>query len=265
MRVFSLLLLLLFGTCAPSHGGTVYCTNCSDKFMQAIEKATSLEQLKTLVKEYDEAIQQTAAQLQMVQQNIEQYTNMVQNTVALPKEMIRKISAEMSKFGKITGALSTMRNDVVGLGNVFDELYSAQSELKDLARMPRNMLQGGMTTYHTSWDNWSRRVDDSTKATFQLSGKQLKDLEESGELETYINELLSTPDGQQKALMAGNQLAALQIQEARQLRELLATKIQSDLASQAKTEKESQIERERHRQMIKNFATIDTQPYPDPF
>ena len=111
--------------------GTVYCTNCSDKFMQAIEKATSLEQLKTLVKEYDEAIQQTAAQLQMVQQNIEQYTNMVQNTVALPKEMIRKISAEMSKFGKITGALSTMRNDVVGLGNVFDELYSAQSELKD--------------------------------------------------------------------------------------------------------------------------------------
>lgn len=244
--------------------GTVYCTNCSDKFMQAIEKATSLEQLKTLVKEYDEAIQQTAAQLQMVQQNIEQYTNMVQNTVALPKEMIRK-SAEMSKFGKITGALSTMRNDVVGLGNVFDELYSAQSELKDLARMPRNMLQGGMTTYHTSWDNWSRRVDDSTKATFQLSGKQLKDLEESGELETYINELLSTPDGQQKALMAGNQLAALQIQEARQLRELLATKIQSDLASQDKAEKESQMGQELHRHMLEGFGKIGTTSRPDPF
>lgn len=245
--------------------GTVYCTNCSDKFMQAIEKATSLEQLKTLVKEYDEAIQQTAAQLQMVQQNIEQYTNMVQNTVALPKEMIRKISAEMSKFGKITGALSTMRNDVLGLGNVFDELYSAQSELKDLARMPRNMLQGGMTTYHTSWDNWSRRVDDSTKATFQLSGKQLKDLEESGELETYINELLSTPDGQQKALMAGNQLAALQIQEARQLRELLATKIQSDLASQDKAEKESQMGQELHRHMLEGFGKIGTTSRPDPF
>ena len=171
----------------------------------------------------------------------------------------------MSKFGKITGALSTMRNDVVGLGNVFDELYSAQSELKDLARMPRNMLQGGMTTYHTSWDNWSRRVDDSTKATFQLSGKQLKDLEESGELETYINELLSTPDGQQKALMAGNQLAALQIQEARQLRELLATRIQSDLASQDKAEKESQMGQELHRHMLEGFGKIGTTSRPDPF
>ena len=256
MRVFSLLLLLLFGTCAPSHGGTVYCTNCSDRFMQAVEKATSLEQLKTLVKEYDEAIRQTAAQLQMAQQNIEQ------NTVALPKEVIRKIASEMSKFGQITGALTTMRNDVVGLGKVFDELYSAQSELKDLARMPRNMLQGGMTTYHTSWDNWSRRVDDSTKATFQLSGKQLKDLEESGELETYINELLSTPDGQQKALMAGNQLAALQIQEARQL---LATKIQSDLASQDKAEKESQMGQELHRYMLEGFGKIGTTSRPDPF
>ena len=106
----ALIIIVLLMIPMQAMPGTVYCTNCSDKFMQAIEKATSLEQLKTLVKEYDEAIQQTAAQLQMVQQNIEQYTNMIQNTVALPKEMIRKIAAEMSKFGKITGALSTMRN-----------------------------------------------------------------------------------------------------------------------------------------------------------
>ena len=263
MRVFSLLLLLLFGTCAPSHGGTVYCTNCSDRFMQAVEKATSLEQLKTLVKEYDEAIRQTAAQLQMVQQNIEQYTNMVQNTVALPKEMIRKIASEMSKFGQITGALTTMRNDVVGLGKVFDELYSARSEFKELAGLPKEMLSQGMTRYHTSWDNWSRRVDDSTRATFQLSGKQLKDLEEAGELESYINDLLSTPDGQQKALMAGNQLAALQIQEARQLRELLATKIQSDLAGQVKREKEGQYSEELIRS-ITNFENLNLKPIDDP-
>ena len=233
MRVFSLLLLLLFGTCAPSYGGTVYCTNCSDRFMQAVEKATSLEQLKTLVKEYDEAIRQTAAQLQMVQQNIEQYTNMVQNTVALPKEVIRKIASEMSKFGQITGALTTMRNDVVGLGKVFDELYSARSEFKELAGLPKEMLSQGMTRYHTSWDNWSRRVDDSTRATFQLSGKQLKDLEEAGEL------------------------------ESRQLRELLATKIQSDLAGQVKREKEGQFSEEMSRALL-NSEGLNLKPIDDP-
>ena len=250
---------------ASVFGKAVYCTNCSDRVTQAIEKATSLEQLKTLMKEYDEAIRQTAAQLQMVQQNIEQYTNMVQNTVQLPANIIRKISNELSRVGKITSALNTIRNDVMGLKNVFDGLYQTQAELKNLANMPRSMLSQGGMTYRSSWDSWSQRVDESTRATFQLSGQQLKELEASGELEAYMNELLSTPDGQQKALMAGNQLAALHIQEARQLRELIATKVQSDLASQEKAEKESQMGQELHRQMIKKLDRLDTKSHPDPF
>ena len=265
MKIFLCFLAFVLLAVNSSAAYTVYCTNCSDRVTQAIEKATSLEQLKTLLKEYDEAIQQTAAQLQMVQQNIEQYTNMVQNTVMLPAHLISKVSGELSKVGQITGTLNTLRNDVAGLGNVFDGLYQTQDEFKKLAGLPKDMLSQGGATYRTNWDSWSRRVDESTRATFQLSGSQLKDLEESGELEAYMNELLSTPDGQQKALMAGNQLTALQIQEARQLRELIATKVQSDLAGQVKAEKESQMEQELHRQLIDGFGKLDTKSYPDPF
>ncbi len=259
------LVLALFCLAAEASAKTVYCTNCSTKMTQAVEKATSVEQLRTLLKEYDESIQQTAAQLQMVQQNIDQYANMVQNTAALPASVIQRIAYELSRFGKITNALNTIRNDVAGLGRIFDALYQTQDELKDLASLPRNLLAEGGMSYRTSWDNWSRRVDDSTRATFQLSGQQLQELEESGELESYINELLSSPDGQQKALMAGNQLAALQIQEARQLRELIATKVQSDLASQEKREKEGQMGQELHRHMIDGFEKIGTTSRSDPF
>lgn len=261
--IIALITCVLFA--APVQAKTVYCTNCSDKATQAVEKATSLDQLKTLLKEYDEMITQTSAQLQMVQQNIDRYANMVKNTVALPANLIRKISGELGKVARITSALNTMRNDVAGLGNIYDELYTAQAELKNLANLPKAMLGEGSMTYRTSWDSWSRRVDESTRATFQLSGSQLQDLENSGELESYINELLAEPDGQQKAIMAGNQLAALQIQEARQLRELIATKVQSDLASQAKAEKEGQIGQEIHRQMLNGFEKIDKKSYSDPF
>ena len=47
-----------------------------------------------------------------------------------------------------------------------------------------------------------------------------------------------------QAAQAGNQLAAIQIQEARQLRELMATSSQSALAAQMKAEKESQADKE---------------------
>lgn len=249
----------------PAHAETVYCWNCSDKVTQALDRITNLEQLQMLLKEYDEAIQQTAAQLEMVQQNIQQYANMVQNTVRLPRELIGKISAKLSEAGRITAALNSMRADIQGLARIHEELYGTRDDLKKLANLPRNLLTQGASAYHTSWDTWSDRVDQATQAAFQLSGHQLRQLEESGELEGYVNSLLDTPEGQQQALMAANQLAALQIQEARQLRELIATKVQSDLASQTKREKEGQIAEEIKRTMTKDLDMLDTSPHPDPF
>lgn len=262
--VFALLVCCV-APAAPVCADVVYCTNCSNKTIQALERITNLEQLRTLIKGYDEAIQQTAAQLEMVQQNIEQYANMVQNTVRLPRELIGQISSKLTEAGRITAALNSMRADIQGLARIHEELYGTRDDLKELANLPRDMLTQGVSAYHTSWDTWSERVDQATQATFQLSGHQLKQLSESGELEGYVNSLLDTPEGQQQALMAANQLAALQIQEARQLRELIATKVQSDLASQTKREKEDQMGEELHRQMLGGGTEIDKKSYPDPF
>lgn len=52
-----------------------------------------------------------------------------------------------------------------------------------------------------------------------------------------VQNTIQLPNRQMKALLAGNQLAALQVQEGRKFRELMVTKVQSDLASQMKTEK----------------------------
>ena len=65
--------------------------------------------------------------------------------------------------------------------------------------------------------------------------------------------------------MAGNQLSALQVQEARQLRELMATQVQSDLASQMKTEKESQMAQEAWRDTLKTNKIGKASAKPDPF
>lgn len=247
----------------PAHAWTVYCTNCSEMATQWLQKAISSEKLAELKAAYQQYVQQTLQQIQILQSNIQQYTNMVKNTVQLPANLIKEVSGELKKLAQITGAINTMRNDIMGMGKVFDELYRAQDELKDLANLPKELMGEGGQQYNAMWDNWSKRVDESTKATFQLTAQQLKDLEDSGQLENYIDRLLSTPDGQQKAIMAGNQLAALHIQEARQLRELIATKFQSDLSSQEKAEKERQMDEELNRKMLDGFK--EAQPHPDPF
>lgn len=109
------------------------------------------------------------------------------------------------------------------------------------------------------------RIDEATKATFQLSGSQLRDLEESGKMEDYINDLVNNADGRNEMLQAGNQLAKLQYSEARQLRELVATTIQSNLATQVRDEKERQIEEEMKRIIHSTYEDPVLNEYPDLF
>lgn len=245
---------------------TVYCTNCSNQMTQALERVTNVSQLNKLIDQYAEAAQQTQQQIRMVQQNIEQYQNMLQNTAQLPAHLVNQLNGSLLRLASLTRELKTQRGDVVGLGQVFMNLFPDQSEFADLAGTGPQGVNAANARYREKWDSWSESVDQASQATFQLSGKQLEDLQgNASDMQAYIDQLLATPDGQMRAIQAGNQLASIQIQEARQLRELMATTAQSSLAAQMKAEKEGQMEQELWRDMTKTDKLGGLTSKPDPF
>ena len=69
-------------------------------------------------------------------------------------------------------------------------------------------------------------------------------MEESEEFDSYIENLLSKPEGHMQAMEAGKALAALQIQEIREQRELVATQAQHQIMQEMKREKEDEYEQE---------------------
>ncbi len=262
--LFSMLFLLTFA--APANALTFVCANCSTNLVQMLDRITSMEQLQNLIAQYQEDVQQTAAQLRMVQQNIEQYANMVQNTVSLPQNIISEVQGNLTQLATLSSRLKTVRGDSVSLAAVFANLFPEQSFLADIAGAGPEAMQQATQDYEASWNKWSRKVDEATEATFQLSGMQLQELQQdSGKMQKYVNGLLSTPEGQMQALQAANQLTALQLQEARQLRELLATQTQSGIAADMKAEKESQTRQEVWRNMTKVDKLGNLQSKRDPF
>ena len=266
MRKLILAMALIVMCAAPAHAASVFCKNCSTNLVQLLDRITNMEQLQNIVAQYKEDIKQTAAQLRMVQQNIEQYANMVQNTISLPQNVISEIQSNLTQLASLSSRLKTARGDAVALGNIFSNLFPDQSFLAGLAGAEPEAMRKATQDYEAAWDGWSKKVDEATQATFQLSGMQLDDLQKNpAKMQSYLNELLSTPEGQMQALQAGNQLTALQIQEARQLRELLATQVQSDIAASMKAEKESQTREELWRGMTKTDKLENLQPKADPF
>ena len=251
---------------SPAQAFVVTCTNCSNMLVQALDRITNMEELSTLMSDYQESITQTAQQIRMVQQNIEQYANMVQNTMQLPANLVNELKGNLTRIANLSNNLKTLRGDIVGLGQIFTSLFPEQALFGELAGASPAQVEAANARYQQEWDKWSETVDQASQATFQLSGSQLEELRQNaGQFDQYLDGLLSTPDGQQKAIMAGNQLSALQVQEARQLRELMATQVQSSLSSQMKAEKESQMSQEAWRDTLKTNKIGKTQAKPDPF
>ena len=146
-------------------------------------------------------------------------------------ELAKKLSEEESgyqamsqDFGEICPRLELLKNITSGAG------------VKDVKEV---------------WDKWSTEVDRAAQATFQLTGSQLKDLGENSEaLDRHINDLLSTPEGQMQAIQSGNSLAAIQVDELRQLRALMATNIQAATQAMMKDEKREQLSVEQREYLL---------------
>lgn len=194
---------------------TVYCSNCSERFTQALDRVTNVEQLRQLAKDYEQSIQQTAHQIALVQNNIEQYANMVQNTVSLPQNLLTQAKQDLNRLASLTTSLNTQRGDLAAMSEIFGVIYPGFMALGDLFADPATSLTG-------LWDEWTKATDTAAEALFQFTGSQLNELaNDSNALNNHIDSLLALPEGQMQALQAGNNLAALQIEEMRQLHELV--------------------------------------------
>lgn len=225
---------------SPVQAVVMTCTNCSTEWTAAMDQITNLEELKNTVLQYEEAIRQTLNQAQMIANQLNQYKTMVQNTINLPQNIINQTKGRLKELAQLTKSLKLQKGDYMAMGQVFDKIYPGLDIIKGLA--------GGDASKSISevWNEWSAEVDRAAQATFQVSGQQLDDLANDSEaLDNHIDSLLTTPEGQMQAIQSGNSLAAIQIDEMRKMRMLMATNIQMTTQMAMKEEKRGQLSKEQ--------------------
>ncbi|MDR1658974.1 MAG: hypothetical protein LBR94_01365 [Desulfovibrio sp.] len=83
----------------------------------------------------------------------------------------------------------------------------------------------------------------------QALSRELQDLEDA-EFDRKVQELLNTPEGRMEAMQAANQLTALQLREAREMRSLMNTYIQAQIQAASKAEQDAQAQREADRRLM---------------
>ena len=230
---------------------TVYCTNCSNQFTQALDRITNIRQLEQLVFQYKEDIQQTAHQMTMVKQNIEQLADMARNTKNLDSSVLVALKHRCIELVGFVTRTAHQRGEADTLIRIYQTLYPTYDEM---GRLVRHDTPEANAEALRRYQDWSNQVDGAVMATFRMSGSQLEELAGSEEFDAHIQELLNSPEGRMEALQAANQLSAMQIEENRKMRALLATSIQSQGQVNAKAEKQDQYAEEAWRNCFKSDA-----------
>lgn len=211
-----------------------------------MERVTNLQELANLSDQLVQEISQTEQQITMVRQNIERYENMTKNTNNLSPEMLSQLSGEYRRLGNLYQQVESRRGDIDAMRRAYSEMYPSYSDI--------STEQGAK--YQQRWQTWSSDVDRANRSTMEQSGRQLKDLQEADKYDSNIQQLLNTPQGRMEAIQAGNQLTALQLQEARELRALMATSMQEQSVVNAKKEKIDQAREEQYQRLFKSRDNI---------
>jgi len=236
-----------------SNAMVVTCTNCSQMFTQALERVTSLEKLQQVYKQVSEAMTQTEKQITMVQQNMDRYKNMLQNTVKLPMSVLGSMKGTFSQLSSLSQGLNLQRGDASALSQIFKATYANRGAIKDLfktskpdgAPMTEEERAASEAAFLKMREQIEKEAEQAQEAAFQESGGQIEEIEQkAAELDSQLDDLLLTPDGQMKALEAGNQIATMQLRESQRLRQLLAVSIQSSVQRDMKDEKDKQMHEE---------------------
>jgi len=205
-------------------GIPVTCLNCSNLFTQALEYIKDIEQLAEAVKQYEQLVRQTE--------------NAITNTMNLPSNLVSNLQSQIRVAVANVNRLNSYKADMGALLTIFTDTWP---ELRDL-KIDDILMQDRIQMQLDQFSKASEKIDNVLQSNFQLTGQQLQDLQDSGDFDDYLNDLLSSKTGRQQAIEAGNQINALTVHEMRQTRALLANYVQAQTAALAQEHNAAKLE-----------------------
>ncbi|MDQ1199197.1 P-type conjugative transfer protein TrbJ [Agrobacterium sp. SORGH_AS 787] len=159
-------------------------------------------------------ITQISQLAEQIQNQLNIYKNMLQNTAQLPNHV----------WGQVEGDLKNLQNIVnqgqgvaFSMGNVDDVLKARFQSFADM----KSILPDG-AGFSTTYQNWSDTNRDTIAGTLKAANLTAGQFSSEERTMSSLRSMSESADGQMKALQVGHQLAAQQVAQIQKLRGLVS-------------------------------------------
>ena len=179
---------------------TVICPTCSSQVTQGLQ----------LVKE----AASLAQQIQMYQNMLLQYSNMLQNTETLPSMAWNNATGDIMRIQSLMNSAQMLAGNAQSFTSTLSNVQGFSNQLQTLQQMDAQYQQWGTVT-----------ANDITQMQASI-GVQETERDNDAATLAVLQGHSQSAQGQMQALQAGNEMAALGVSQTQKLQEMLAQESQ---------------------------------------
>lgn len=203
----------------------------------------SAEQVNNQIKQITQLAEQIQNQLNI-------YKNLLQNTAQLPTQVWGQVANDLNKLQSV---VAQGQGIAFSMGNIDDVL---KQRFKSFADLKSNLPN--QATFSSTYQSWSTTNRDTIAGTLKAAGLTADQFSSEETTMSQLRTLSETSDGQMKALQVGHQIATQQVAQMQKLRGLVSQQMTMMATWYQSEQAEKDLAQARREEFFKSTAPSTT-------
>lgn len=203
-----------FTVCASAPAFAGSATGAATEWTQLANNAQLIDLLKSSGLQVDNQLTQISQLAEQIQNQLNIYENMLQNTAQLPDHIWGQVESDLNQLRDIIDQGQSISFSMGSADDVLKQRFQSYADLQTAAANGTDL-----SSNYARWSDTNRDTIASTLKAASLTAGQFDSEEDTmGSLRT----MSETADGQMKALQVGHEIAAQQVGQMQKLRGLVS-------------------------------------------
>ncbi len=196
----------------PAHAGGV--TGQATEWTQLANNTELISLVGKSAEQVNNQITQINQLAEQIQNQLNIYKNMLQNTAQLPNHIWGQVESDLKNLQNV---VNQGQGVAFSMGNVDDVL---KQRFQSFADMKSNLPDGA--SFSTTYQHWSETNRDTIAGTLKAANLTADQFSSEENTMSQLRSMSETADGQMKALQVGHEIAAQQVAQMQKLRGLVS-------------------------------------------
>ena len=187
------------------------------EFTQLANNAELIKLLESSGVQVENQIKQISQLADQIQNQLNIYQNMMQNTAKLPSHIWGEVENDLKKLKTV---VSKGQGIAFSMGNIDDVLKQRFQSYTDIkSNLP------DAETFSERYQSWSDTNRDTIAGTLEAANLSAAQFTSEEETMRALRSMSQSADGQMKAIQVGHQIAAQQVAQIQKLRGLVSQQV----------------------------------------